>query len=121
MYQYREWFTSGTVFQMSKMNVLVIGLGPGSTGRVDFTTATQTFHRDLDIEPGVNETIKCSLGDARIEVVLKPGKDDGRVDVEARAWSGVVEPSEIDGNKGHRWSQARLRPDREQRMELQWR
>lgn len=126
-----HWFhleTSTIIFSLrpGPRNRLTISIGPGRTGRVDFATPTETFQRDLDIEPGLPETINCSFGAVRIRVVLTPpevdkdkdkDKDDERVRVEAWAWTG---PAFDDGRGGHRWNNVRLLPDREQRMELQW-
>lgn len=107
----------------SKEYSLVVGLGPGVSGRVDFETPRQTYHRDLYIERGVKENIRCALNETNIEVVIKPEKaESGRVDVEARVWSHATgfrgEPTTA--GPGHKWLQVKLRPDCEQRMELRW-
>lgn len=102
---------------------LVIGLGPGVSGRVDFETPRQTFHRDLYIERGVKESVRCALNETNIEVVIKPEEEEnGRVDVEARVWYHAAgfggDPTT--GGPGHKWLQVKLRPDCEQRMEWRW-
>lgn len=126
-------FHPSTIFSLRPRQTctLRIGLGPGRAGQVDFQTPWGTFHQDLDIEPGVSETVSSSFGGSvHMKVVLDPEeKGDGRVDVEARFWTGSQGP----GNKGDgdaggdqggkptsRWRQVRLLPDREQRLEWQW-